>query len=58
MPGRGRQAQTYDLARQLSLQNAQFTETSTAIKQAQQQRGLGMVFGQQRPTWELSLDAK
>jgi hypothetical protein len=41
------QAQEYDLARELSLQNEQFTKTSTAIKQYQQQRGVETVLGQQ-----------
>jgi len=41
------QAQEYDLAQQLSLQNEQFTKTSTAIKTYQQQRTVEGALGQQ-----------
>lgn len=42
------QAQEYDLAGKLSLENEQFTETSTEIKQQQQQRSFETVTGQQQ----------
>lgn len=41
------QAQQYDLAQKLSLENEQFTKTSTAIKEQQAQRGINTVLGQQ-----------
>lgn len=41
------QAQEYDLAGALSLQNEQFTETSTAIKQQQQQRSFEDITGKE-----------
>jgi hypothetical protein len=42
------QAQEYDLASGLASQNAQFTETSTAIKQFQEQRTINQTLGQQQ----------
>lgn len=42
------EAQQYDLARQLALQNEQFAKTSTEIKTYQAQRGIYGVMGQQR----------
>lgn len=42
------EAQEYDLAGQLSLQNKQFTETSTAIKDMQAERGIEKTLGQQQ----------
>lgn len=41
------EAEQYDLASRLALQNEQFSRTSTEIKQVQQQRGLYMNLGQQ-----------
>jgi len=40
------EGQNYDLASTLALQNKQFTETSTAIKEAQQQRQLYQGMGE------------
>lgn len=42
------EGQEYDLAGQLAGQNAQYTETSTAIQQAQQDRNTTMQIGGQR----------
>lgn len=42
------EGQAYDLASKLALQNAQFTEQSTAIKEMQQQRELTMSLGETR----------
>lgn len=42
------QAQQYDLAQKFSLQNKQFAETSTAIKEQQTQRSIENVIGQQQ----------
>lgn len=42
------QAEQYDLAREYSLQNKQFAETSTAIKSLQTQRSVESVIGQQQ----------
>lgn len=42
------EAQEYDLASNLALQNEQFTKTSTAIKDAQAQRGIYQTLGQQQ----------
>jgi len=42
------EAQEYDLASALATQNAQFTETSTAIQTAQQQRQVYQAMGAQR----------
>jgi hypothetical protein len=42
------EAQNYDLASELATQNEQFTKTSTAIKEAQQQRELTMTLGGQK----------
>lgn len=42
------QAEQYDLARELALQNKQFAETSTAIKEQQTQRSIENVIGQQQ----------
>lgn len=42
------QAEQYDLAQKLALQNKQFTETSTAIKEQQTQRSIENVIGQQQ----------
>jgi hypothetical protein len=41
------EGQAYDLGGGLARQNAQFTEQSTAIKQMQQQRELGLTLGRQ-----------
>lgn len=41
------EAEQYDLASRLALQNEQFSKTSTEIKQFQQQRGVYMTLGQQ-----------
>ena len=41
-------AEQYDLAQKLSLQNKQFAETSTAIKEQQTQRSIESVIGQQQ----------
>lgn len=41
------QSEEYDLAKELSLQNAQFTKTSTEIKEFQAQRGIETTLGQQ-----------
>jgi hypothetical protein len=42
------EGQEYDLAASLAGENALFTQTSTAIKEAQQERETGLVLGQQR----------
>src|SRR5262249_3649762 len=42
------QAQEYDLAADLSRQNEKFVETSTAIKEQQQQRQVNLTIGQQQ----------
>jgi len=42
------QAEQYDLAGKLALQNKQFSETSTAIKEQQTQRSVESVTGQQQ----------
>ncbi len=42
------EAQQYDLAQKLALQNEQFTKTSTAIKEAQQARETTMQIGGQQ----------
>lgn len=42
------EAQEYDLARQLALENAQFAKTSTELKQFQTQRTIYQTLGQQR----------
>ncbi len=42
------EAEEYGIAQNQSLRNAQFTETSTAIKQAQLQRQVNMTLGQQQ----------
>lgn len=42
------EAKEYDLARNLSLENAQFAETSTAIKEHQLQRSIEATVGQQQ----------
>lgn len=42
------QAQQYDLAQKFALQNKQFAETSTAIKDQQTQRSVESVIGQQQ----------
>lgn len=42
------EAQEYDLARTLALQNEQFAKTSTAIKEFQTTRNIETVLGQQR----------
>jgi hypothetical protein len=42
------ESQEYDLAGQLAGQNEKFTETSTAIKEMQQERQTNMVLGEQK----------
>jgi hypothetical protein len=42
------QAQQYDLAEKYALENKQFAETSTAIKEQQTQRSIESVIGQQQ----------
>ncbi len=42
------EAEEYELSKRLSLENAQFTETSTAVKQFQLQRGINQTLGQQQ----------
>lgn len=42
------QAEQYDLAQKFALQNKQFAETSTAIKEQQTQRSVETVIGQQQ----------
>jgi hypothetical protein len=42
------EAKSYDMATALALQNEKFTETSTAIKEAQQQRSLTQTIGGQQ----------
>lgn len=42
------EGEEYKLAERMSLENAQFAETSTAVKQAQLQRGIMLTLGQQQ----------